>query len=47
VSVSGEGAAIPGKRPPNLPPARRRIIIEFALTYEAAVIITLVGVGLL
>lgn len=46
-SVSGEDAAIVGKRPPNLPPARRRVIVEFALTYEAAVIIALIGVGLL
>lgn len=46
-AVESSVSAIAGTRPPNLPPARRRVIVEFALTYEAAVIITLIGVGLL
>ena len=40
-------SAAASERPPKLPPARRRVIVEFAITYEAAVIVILVGVGLL
>lgn len=46
-SVPDEGAATEPKRSPNLPPERRRVILEFALTYEVAVIVTLIGVGFL
>lgn len=33
------------ERPRTLPPDRRRVIVEFVLTYEAAVIVLLVGIG--
>lgn len=33
-------------RLPNLPPERRRVIVEYALTYGVAVVVILIGVGL-
>lgn len=42
-SEASTGAA---ERPRFLSPERRRVIVEFALTYEAAVILALIGIGL-
>lgn len=33
-------------RRPNMPPERRRVIVEYAITHGAAVILILIGVGL-
>lgn len=33
-------------RLPKLPPERRRVIVEYALTYGVAVVVILIGVGL-
>ena len=35
-----------GERRPNMPPERRRVIVEYAITYGAAVLVILIGVGL-
>lgn len=40
-------AAITEERSPNLPPERRRIIVEYVVIYGVAVLITLTGVRLL
>lgn len=42
---SPRGEATAEERPPNLPPERRRVIVEYVLTYGAAVLVILVGVG--
>lgn len=33
-------------RLPNLPPGRRRVMVEYALTYGLAVVVIVIGVGL-
>lgn len=43
---SSPGEAPVAKRPRNLPVERQRVIVEYAITYGAAVIVILVGAGL-
>lgn len=39
-------AATPAEHAPKLPLERRRVMVEFALTYGVAVIVAIIGVGL-
>lgn len=46
LAPSSTGQGDPVRRRPKLPPERRRVIVEYALTHGAAVIVILIGVGL-
>lgn len=46
VSQSSAGSGTGEQRRPKLPPERRRVIVEYAITHGTAVLVILIGVGL-
>lgn len=46
VHNSSPGLEVAEESRPKLPPERKRVIVEYAITYVAAVLVILIGVGL-